>query len=62
MGSETGILGNRFWASGTKEGIKLEIEITAANNLKDQGPRDPYLAFNDFRTMKCDFGSEICFY
>jgi hypothetical protein len=31
------------------------------SSLKNQGPRNPYLAFNNFRALKCDFGSNICF-
>jgi hypothetical protein len=37
------------------------MEIGGATKLKNQGPRDPNLAFNNFRALKSDFGSDIRF-
>jgi hypothetical protein len=37
------------------------MEIGGATKLKNEGPRDPNLAFNNFQALKSDFGSDIRF-
>jgi hypothetical protein len=52
--------------SGAAALIAGRISVVSTRNgvrrydFKNLGPRNPYLIFNYFRALKCDFGSNIC--
>jgi hypothetical protein len=44
-----------------KAAASQSVKSNIAEVSKDQGPRNPYLAFNNFEALKREFGSNICF-
>jgi hypothetical protein len=44
----------RFLSLEEPKGFNSRLEYAAIGTAKDQGPRDPDLAFNNFRDLKSD--------
>jgi len=47
-------------AERTTMGLNVRWSTPLRSSFKNQGPRNPYLGFNNFRALKRDFGSNIC--